>query len=502
MNKKENLTFEKIFSNEMVLPQNKEFKIAGHANAGEKVSVIIENTHKESVADENGSWSILFAPMKVKRCTIVANTSTEHIEINNVRFGKVYLLAGQSNIEYKLRDDQEYSKILAHFNPQNAYFYNVPKIEFKNIDGSVIPDDLPEPSWQQISKETIGEMSAIGFFMLEQLLQKDPRQTIGIIDCYKGGTSASSWIAKEALENDSELKKTFITPFKNQIFGKSEADFKGELVDYQKSVNVHNTKLAEYMEKNPNASLSVAKDTVGHTPWPPPMTPKSFLRPSGLYENMVLSVKNYTFNDVVWYQGENDAPNPQVYEKLLKILIQNWRSVFNDQSLPFYIVQLPGYADEPKDAWAMIRQAQLVTVKDVPYTHLISIADTGDEHNIHPASKRKAGTRIGQIVSGLQYGSTPWVNRIEYQNGELILTVSQASSLRQFGNCQFKVLRNNEWQSQEILNIQGNQIVIKDKNRDIEAIQYEYENYPKLTLFNEIDYPVAPFKFGFEYDID
>ncbi|WPC18314.1 sialate O-acetylesterase [Pediococcus inopinatus] len=488
----EKLSFEKIFSDEMVLPQSKNFKIAGNAESGEKVKVEIGGISKKTSADSDGHWFVEFPSMEGTE-SVVAKTNTDNVSIHNVHFGKVYLMAGQSNVEYKLRDDLEYQAILDKFKSQNAYFINVPQVEFVNEDGSVIPDNLPEEKWQQVSKKTIGEMSAVGFYMLQQLIHEFPQQTIGIVDCYKGGTSASSWISKNALEKDSELKQTFTVPFKQQTVGKSDEDFKKELVDYQKSVGVHNTKLGEYLKKYPDASLSVAKDTVGHTPWPPPMTPKSYLRPNGLYETMVVGIKNYTFNDVVWYQGENDAPNPEVYEKLLKVLLQNWRELFQDQPLPFYIVQLPVYADEPKDAWAKIRQAQLNTVESVPYTHLISITDTGEEHNIHPSSKRKAGTRIGKIISGLQYSSTPYVKRVDVHDQQLILTVSHATDLHIVEPLGLEVLVEGVWRAQRVQKIIGNKIFVEFSNKTT-AIRYAYKNFSKLAVFNENNFPVSPFE--------
>lgn len=495
---KKNLAFEKIFSDSMVLPQNKTFHIAGYANPDDEVSVQIDTVCKKVSTNSKGKWVATFSAMSSANSqTVVAESAEDKVEIHHVRFGKVILLAGQSNIEYKLVDDQEYDEILKQISFQNAYFFNVPKVEFTNSDGTVIPDDLPEPRWQQVDKDTIGEMSAVGFYMLEELLREFPGQTIGVVDCYKGGTSASSWVSKQVLENDSELRKIFIVPFETQTTGKTESDFKNELIQYQKSVEVHNTKLEQYLKQNPNASLSTAKDTVGHTPWPPPLTPKSFLRPSGLYENMVLTIKNYTFDDVVWYQGENDAPNPQVYETLLKDLLQNWRELFRDRSLSFYIIQLPGYADEPKDAWAVIRQAQLNTVKSVPNTHLISISDTGDEHNIHPVSKRKAGTRVGKVISGLQYSSTPYVSRIELANSKINLSISHASQLNISDDCDLEVLVDGKWQKRKPQEIKDNLISILNLD-DIKGIRYEYKNYPNLTIFNEVGFPVSPFEFLLE----
>ncbi|GEL15146.1 sialate O-acetylesterase [Pediococcus cellicola] len=489
------LGFEDIFSDNMVLPRNKAFHIAGFARSQAQVTVNIGQNCQSAQANSDGKWVVRFPAMHDELVSITAKSAEGQCSVQNVHFGQVHLLAGQSNIEYQLVDDQEYNQLVKQIKKQSAYFYNVPKVEYQNADGSVIPEDLARPQWQQVTPETIGELSAIGFYMLQQLLHDFPDQVIGIVDCYKGGTSASSWLPQSVLKADSELKATFIVPFEQQVTGKTAVDFKKELEAYQKKVEIHNVKLAAYLKKYPEATLSQAKDTVGHTPWPPPMTPKSFLRPGGLYETMVLTIRHYTFNDVVWYQGENDAPNPQVYPKLLEALILNWRDLLADRALPFYIVQLPGYADEPKDAWAMIRQAQLEIAQAVPDVHLISISDTGDEHNIHPASKRKPGTRIGQIISGLQYSDTPFVFKVEIHRERLILFVNHAATVRETGTTTMEVCITGKWYEKRVQLTGRNEITIaKSADENIESVRYAYRNYPKLTLYNEQDLPVAPFK--------
>lgn len=46
---------------------------------------------------------------------------------------------------------------------------------------------------------------------------------------------------------------------------------------------------------------------------------------------------------MLWYQGETNAWQPGVYERLLRNLMGRWRSVWKQADLPFLIVQLPAY---------------------------------------------------------------------------------------------------------------------------------------------------------------
>lgn len=486
------LRLDNIYTDGMVVPANKPFKISGQAIRNTQVTLEVLDKTYSVKANEKGDWVIEIAPIPIQVTTNIKISSLdEFIVLKKVRTGTVILLTGQSNIEFKFRDDSEYQEQIAHLNLKNVYFYNVPQLEYQD-DKITLPKDLETSKWQIANAETLWEMSDIGFWMIKKLHELNPDEVIGIVDCYKGGTSISSWVPESVLNSDNKLIDTFVKPFKIATTNKSKADYEQEFSDYNAAVEKHNTDLAKFQSENPKVSLSDAKDRVGHTPWPPPMTPTSYLRPNGLFHTMIEQVKNYVVDKVVWYQGENDAPNPDVYGTMLKGLIISWRKLFCDKSLPFYVVQLPGYFDEPKDSWAIIRQYQLEVTQNINDVHLISIADTGEKHNIHPTHKRIAGTRIGEIISGNGYDSTPYVYRQQIVGDKLILFVKAAGILSQKGKTEFLVQRNGTWVKQEV-NAVGKIIAI-DNAENITKIRYAYENYPTCTLFNEFLAPVAPFE--------
>lgn len=486
------LKVDDIYTDKMVVPANKAFTIAGQGIKGARVDVKVADQLISTKADVTGVWSVEVAPLPEKLTTTVIITSLEEtLTIQEVRTGMVLLLTGQSNIEFKFRDDSEYQTQIEQLNLSNVYFYNVPQLEYHDQEHT-LPVDLEKSVWQIADKKTLWEMSDIGYWVAKRLHEIDPTRVVGIIDCYKGGTSASSWVPEEVLQSDPELVRRYIKPFETATTGKTKVDYDREFESYNAAVAKHNTDLAQFMQENPKVSLSDAKDKVGHTPWPPPMTPTSYLRPNGLYHTMIEQVKHFTFDKVIWYQGENDADNPDVYGKLLRGLVLSWRRLFNDRSLPFYVVQLPGYFDEPKDAWPTIRQNQLHVSQTVNDVHLISIADTGETHNIHPTHKRIAGTRIGTIVSGVSYDSTPAVYRHEISDNKLILFVDKVSALFGRGEITFMLNRDDRWITKEA-QIVGSTIVI-DQVQNVKKIRYEFKNDPDCTIFNEIGAPLAPFE--------
>lgn len=491
-----------MFQSGMILPLNKDFKLGGLINAGEKIKVSFNQQQYQACADKKGKWQITLPAVSDPDsiATISVEAGDREQTITNVRFGKVYLLSGQSNIEYRLRDEEHFSQVQKDLKENkftDLYYYNVPQVDY--IDpktGEVKPKELQLEKWHKINADNCGGMSAVGFYMIKNMREHGVRGPIAIVDCFKGGTSASVWIKKEDLASDSELKEKFLDEYHNQIAGKTWADFDRETEEYNQTVDQHNKDLAKYLKMHPDVSLSTAKNIVGHTPWPPPARPDLFTRPCGLYETMMSQVEDGVFNGMIWYQGENDTDRAEQYRKLLPLLIHTWRRRLHDPSLPIKLIQLPGYADYPEDSAAIIRQTQLNISRSLPEVDLVSFVDGGEEHNIHPTNKQVMGERLGKIWVGNDYAGTPFVDKVSYCYGKLILNVTRCVRLKLTQEVNFEV---NVLGKEHIVkitndNLHENQIVISLQNKP-EQISYAYANFTeKIGLYNELNYPVSPFR--------
>jgi sialate O-acetylesterase len=116
---------------------------------------------------------------------------------------------------------------------------------------------------------------------------------------------------------------------------------------------------------------------------------------------MVCRVAPYTLGGALYYQGESDENNHAIYRSLLQNLIEEWRRLWQDEELPFAIVQLPVYADtgeETGHGWGEIRKAQQDIYRTVKNTSLTVITDCGEAHNIHPTDKKTVGNRLAENV--------------------------------------------------------------------------------------------------------
>jgi len=166
--------------------------------------------------------------------------------------------------------------------------------------------------------------------------------------------------------------------------------------------------------------------------------------PTTLYNAVLHPLAPYAINGVVWYQGESNTGNPAPYADYLKKLMGCWRDRWQDQQMPFVIVQLANYdgrqqtgfprpisyqAEPVNSGWAQLREAQRTAVKVDPYAELAVINDLGETVDIHPLRKKEVAGRIAQCFDRLIYDNkvklSPEVVSAEVNDGKIILTLDQ-----------------------------------------------------------------------------
>lgn len=128
---------------------------------------------------------------------------------------------------------------------------------------------------------------------------------------------------------------------------------------------------------------------------------------STLYNGMIVPLGDTQIRGIVWYQGETDTGQPGEYRRLLRALIEDWRSKFG-AGTPFYVVQLTSYGPprtEPGQSnWAELRESQRYVVDTTPNTGLAVIIDLGSPDNIHPQAKQEVGRRLALLARQQIYG--------------------------------------------------------------------------------------------------
>ena len=81
---------------------------------------------------------------------------------------------------------------------------------------------------------------------------------------------------------------------------------------------------------------------------------------------MINPLINYTVKGSLWYQGESNVPRAKNYTKLMKVMVESWRSNWNQNIFPFYYVQIAPYKyNGPENVnSALLRESQLEAVTE------------------------------------------------------------------------------------------------------------------------------------------
>lgn len=308
--------------------------------------------------------------------------------LTDIMVGEVWLAGGQSNMEYEIRNDADYSGSIC----ANIRYYQTTKRAF--FDDEFYAAEQSN-HWMLSDHQDFGIGSAVAIYYAAEL-SKSLDCCVGIIGCNWGGTSAAAWQSKASLLAGEQTKEIW-QEYEALLSFQSPEAYEQERLDYLAYQDSWQPKINEFYANHPTGTWEEALEFAGPCKWPGPMGPKHEFRPCGLYETMLQRVVPYSLKGFLYYQGESDDHHPQCYRELLQSMMRNWRKDFADSTLHFLLVQLPMHRyrnDVNGTNWPTIRQAQLEVSQMDPYTSLAVIIDQGEFDNIHPTHKKEVAHRL------------------------------------------------------------------------------------------------------------
>ena len=407
-----NITTAAIFSDHMVIQQNRKTAVFGESDSKISITAALYDSKgtcltSNTTESHEGKWIVYLEPLKAQTgCTLEISSGTHKITFKDIAIGEVWLAGGQSNMEFELQNCTEGPEELKSADAgKNVRFYYTNKIAWKD---NAFFEAEKNTRWQTWESESKKAWSAVGYFFAKKLAE-DLGCTVGIIGCNLGGTSASAWMRKEFLEKDEELK-SYLTEHEQAVKGKTIEQQIKEFDEYEIENNKWQEKYAVLWNENHNITWEEAELKLGKNPWPGPKSCKNPYRPTGLYDCMLSRIIPYTIKGVLWYQGESDDHKPQMYYKLFRSLIENWRTDWHDADLPFIFVQLPVHrykADKDFKHWCLIREAQARVSKTLKNTWLTCAFDSGDFSDIHPKGKKTVAQRMELNAAAHIYNIIP-----------------------------------------------------------------------------------------------
>lgn len=199
-----NIRLPKLFSNNMVLQQNKEIPVWGTATAGGKVIVEIAGQSKSTTVNSAGRWRVNLGALSAGGPHVLTIVGKDSLIFENVMVGEVWLCSGQSNMEWPL---YEGAKILNY--DQEVAAADYPNIRLFQVDHTMknLPiRDVNSVGWKECSPENIIGFSAVAYFFGRNL-HKNLNIPIGLIQSTWGGTPAEAWTSAASLRENPDFSK-------------------------------------------------------------------------------------------------------------------------------------------------------------------------------------------------------------------------------------------------------------------------------------------------------
>ena len=482
-----------LFSDHMVLQRDKPIQIWGRATPGEAVNVKLDGKTAEAIADDAGEWNVSLPAMSAGgpySMTILGNNA---IRIEDILIGEVWLASGQSNMHWRVRQstNADLATLATRREPDIRY------VQVRN-QGSQSPQYETDGDWQVISPATVGNLSGVAYAFAE-MLNNVLGVPVGIIENPWGGSTAESWVDRDVIANDPQLRDI------HEEWLQIEASY-----DPAAEEAAHAERLAEWKAK---AAGFLARG------FKPPRQPAKFTnemtgqhRPGNLWNARVLPIAPYTLRGVIWYQGEANSESPEratQYHHLFSTLIQEWRKLWGED-FPFYWVQLADFGEESafdeKYSWAFLREAQTRTMNSVPNTGQAVIIDLGEGRDIHPLEKEEVGRRLARWALSRDYGfmdlpaRSPEFEFWKQEDNKVIVDFKfTGGGLKPFDTESVKgfVVRraDGKWLVTEGKVYQDHSVLIEvAPDIEITAVRYAWANNPICNLYSKNGLPVTPFR--------
>lgn len=478
-----------LFTDNMVLQRDKPVVIWGTADSGETVTVEFAGQTKSGMTDEKGKWQVTLDPLPAssapRSMTIRSSVGNQQSAINNILVGEVWFAGGQSNMRWALWNTDDSAELFASGGADipGLRLFAMPEI-VNELDAN-----LPINGWQPCTKESSTAYSAVAWYFGRDLRAALGDVPIGLIMSARGGTPAEAWM--------DPAYAAECQPFADYIDSTDRA--------YRADFDSFEDYKAAYLQYRADSEAFVQKKS--STKPVEPKGPWWSQRAGGLYSTMIEPILPYSVRGVLWYQGETNMWRAYDYRFVLETLIRNWRRDFKDATLPFLLVQLPGFgcgkAEHP--VWAVVRDSQAAVADGDPNVGLIPIPELGDEEDIHPRNKRPVGERLARYALGQIYGQDilfagPSVDSVVFRGGRAIISLKDAEGLYQKGEplAGFTIAGEGARFVPASAELDGGQLIVhsSEVNEPV-AVRYLWSNWidpAQVRLFNAAELPLAPFR--------
>jgi len=391
------LRLARVFSDSMVLQRDQPVPVWGWADPGAEVTVAFAGQTRRAKTDDSGRWQVKLGAMSAStqpRELIVREPAQDReVKVADVLVGEVWLCGGQSNMGLHLRDCFNAAQEIAAARYPPFRFMVVPS------SPSLLPaDDISGGTWRICTPNTAAGFAGTAYFFGRKL-HLELGVPIGLIEFDRGATGIEGWVPLEAYRSakDPTLQETY-----RQVAAWNPNGKLGR--------EAHEEAFRSIRAWLPTAKQAlVAGKSVPPQPLLPARKPYQ-ANPTEIYNGTVHPLAPFAIRGAVWYQGESNPGEGEIYELKMAAMIRGWRERWGQGKFPFYYVQLanegnPNHdpAEDPTYRYVPVREAQR-RVQRVPRTGMVVAIDLGEDASGHPRNKRGVGERLALWALANDYG--------------------------------------------------------------------------------------------------
>ena len=473
------LSLPAIYSDNMVIQQNKPFVVAGTADSGKEVVVSFGKQKIITKAAEDGSWKVMFTPMMAdgEKYTIAVECGKEKIKFKNVVIGEVWLCSGQSNMVFMVKESSHKTQSLANIKDKDIRLYDMkPRVFTDNIEwdstslAALNRHDYYVPTaWQLQDEENVSDFSAVAYHF-GAMLADSLGVPVGLICNAVGGAPAESFIDRKTIE------------------------FNPTLVDILYNWR-QNDMIQDWCRGRATQNIAKSTNKLQRHPY----------EPCYLYETGIAPIACYPIQGAIWYQGESNAHNVELHETIFPTLVDCWRRTWNNPEMPFYFVQLSSIK---RPSWPHFRDSQRRMAGSIPFCDFAVSSDKGHPTDVHPKEKAPVGERLARLALNqtygmehvAQHGPTP-VRAFSFR-GKTVIEFSDANKLMTSDGTPLRGLEIagktagfTAVDFEKKATIKGNRIIIEG---EAHRIRYGWKPFTDANLVNEAGLPASTFEITVE----
>lgn len=440
----------RLFSDGMVLQQRSEVRIWGWAAPGYDVEIVPswDSRIYKTTAGVDGCWQAEVITPAAGGPYEMTVSDGEPVVLHDILIGEVWICSGQSNMAMKVKGnrDQPTAGALETIMYSGKYADRIRCFQVDLKVSDTLCNDLPGGRWMASQASETGDFSAVAYYFARYLTDV-LGVPVGIIVNAWGWSIIESWLDAESLTKTGA----------QQTFDAS--------------------RLPQHKH-------------------------------SGIYNSLVYPMAGYGAKGFLWYQGESNRTAPELYPQQLEALVSKWRSLWNNDSMPFYVVQIAPYSYDDKDAEVapVFVDSLLCAADRIPHCNVVGTTDIGNEFCVHTSAKDIVGFRLAHMAlceSYHLYGDAripptgPRLKRIEPHDDQLRLVFDQALSPSPRGIAGLEA----EMTDGSIVPVKGKVMpknnvvaVTVDHVESLKYLRYAYRNYMEADLASIYGLPAFPFR--------